>query len=286
MNLQKSKRAVDEIIVHCTATPAGRPVNPAQIDAWHRARGYDGIGYHYVVDLDGRVHDGRHVDSAGAHCLGHNVRSIGVVYVGGTDAAGQPADTRTPAQRGALLNLLRELRRLYPRARIHGHCDFARKACPSFDATAEYRRLIVMAVVCVLLCGCSSKRSTVTDEGARTEVHSQTVASRDSLVLDAVSAAELTLDSAEIVYAAAGERRSMRIRARRLALKTRDTLVLHRGTAARSLTHDSVAAVRSRRETSAAVPHPAVSPGGWMAVGAVLALGLGFLLRRVRMNLA
>lgn len=130
---------ITEIIVHCTATPAGRAVSPAEIDAWHRSKGYEGIGYHYVVDLDGRVHAGRHVDRIGAHCLGHNVYSIGVVYVGGTDAAGRAADTRTAVQRTAMLQLLKALRRMYPEAEIRGHRDFARKACPSFDATEEYR---------------------------------------------------------------------------------------------------------------------------------------------------
>lgn len=139
MKLVKSQRVIDEIIIHCTATPAGRAVSVAEIDAWHRARGYEGIGYHYVVDLNGQVLNGRHVDRIGAHCLGHNCYSIGVVYVGGTDAAGNSADTRTPAQRASLLGLLKELRRLYTRAKIHGHRDFAAKACPSFDATNEYR---------------------------------------------------------------------------------------------------------------------------------------------------
>ena len=59
----------------------------------------------------------------------------------GVDAAGHPKDTRTPAQRWALLHLLSELRRRYPKARIYGHRDFAPKACPCFDATKEYAGL-------------------------------------------------------------------------------------------------------------------------------------------------
>ena len=136
--LEKSRRIITEIILHCTATPAGRPVCVADIDAWHRRRGFDGIGYHYVVGLDGTIMPGRPVDKAGAHCLGHNRNSIGVVYVGGLDASGHATDTRTAAQRSALLLLLRQLRKLYPGAAIRGHRDFAAKACPCFDATAEY----------------------------------------------------------------------------------------------------------------------------------------------------
>lgn len=134
-------RTITEIIVHCTATPRGRAVTVREIDAWHRARGFSGIGYHYVVGLDGRVMAGRTEERSGAHCLGHNARSIGVCYVGGLDAPGRPADTRTVAQRLALHCLLSALKRLYPGVVIRGHRDFAAKACPCFDATSEYAAL-------------------------------------------------------------------------------------------------------------------------------------------------
>ena len=63
-------------------------------------------------------------------------------YIGGVAADGKTAkDTRTPEQRKALLMLLRRLRAKYPNAKIHGHRDFAAKACPSFDATKEYADL-------------------------------------------------------------------------------------------------------------------------------------------------
>lgn len=135
-------RKITEIIIHCSATPAGREVTVADIDRWHRQSGYRCIGYHYVVTLDGTVCTGRPVADAGAHCRGHNACSIGVCYVGGlaTDCR-TPADTRTDAQRASLLALLRRLRRLYPAAVIRSHRDFAPKACPSFDATAEYASL-------------------------------------------------------------------------------------------------------------------------------------------------
>lgn len=135
-------RHIDEIIVHCSATRAGADFTAADIDRWHRARGWKCIGYHYVIRLDGRVEAGRAESAAGAHCAGHNARSIGVCYIGGVKADGvTPADTRTAAQRLALTALLRDLRRRYPAARIRGHRDFAAKACPSFDATKEYAGL-------------------------------------------------------------------------------------------------------------------------------------------------
>lgn len=134
-------RKISRIIVHCTATPAGREVTVADIDRWHRQRGFACIGYHYVVYLDGSVHQGRPVGRQGAHCLGYNATSIGVCYGGGTAADGSPLDTRTPAQKSALVALLRALRKQFPAATIHSHRDFAPKACPSFDATAEYSEL-------------------------------------------------------------------------------------------------------------------------------------------------
>ena len=152
LHLRKAKREIYEIIVHCTATPKGQERTVDQIRANHMApvskggRGWSDIGYHYLVYLDGSIHEGRDVDTVGAHCLYHNAHSIGVCYVGGVSNIPNVAysqlpaeDTRTPEQKVALLSLLKELKRLYPKATIHGHRDFANKACPSFDATKEYR---------------------------------------------------------------------------------------------------------------------------------------------------
>lgn len=135
-------RKINEIIVHCAATPEGKNFKAADIDRWHRERKMKCIGYHYVVDLDGTVEPGRPESEIGAHCLEHNQNSIGVCYVGGLAADGRtPEDTRTAAQKEALLALLKKLRAKYPKASIHGHRDFAAKACPSFDATTEYKNI-------------------------------------------------------------------------------------------------------------------------------------------------
>lgn len=134
-----SKRKITEIIVHCTATQEGKNFTVSDITRWHKQRGFSTIGYHYVIYLDGSRHLGRDVNISGAHCENHNSHSIGVCYVGGLASDGKtPKDTRTQAQKTALLALLRELRRIYPMARIYGHRDFANKACPSFDAKREY----------------------------------------------------------------------------------------------------------------------------------------------------
>ena len=93
----------DTIIIHCSATRAGQNITAADIDCWHRARGFWSIGYHYVIRLDGTIEPGRDVTLDGAHCMGWNQRSIGICYVGGLDKEGRPADTRTDAQRTALI---------------------------------------------------------------------------------------------------------------------------------------------------------------------------------------
>lgn len=145
--LKRSKRIINEIIVHCSDTPAGKDFTVEDIRRWHtlpppKGRGWSDIGYHYVIYRDGTVHNGRDVDLIGAHCTNHNAHSIGVCYIGGRAAVGtSPKDTRTAAQRMTLKELLIELKRLYPNAKIYGHRDFAAKACPSFDAKAEYSSL-------------------------------------------------------------------------------------------------------------------------------------------------
>lgn len=151
--LKRSRRRIDLILVHCTATPEGKDYTVSDIRQWHTApkpkgNGWSDIGYHYIIYRDGSVHLGRDVDIAGAHCEGYNSHSIGIVYVGGLEnIPGKPVnqlpakDTRTEAQKLALLDLLVKLRALYPNAKIAGHRNYDTKGkqCPSFDARNEYR---------------------------------------------------------------------------------------------------------------------------------------------------
>ena len=133
-------RKITEIIVHCSATAEGKDFCAKDIDLWHRAQGWDCIGYHYVVKLDGTVESGRDIEKVGAHCKGHNAHSIGICYIGGVAADGKtPKDTRTPQQKAALRLLVDNLKRVYPGSKVYGHRDFAKKACPSFDAKEEYK---------------------------------------------------------------------------------------------------------------------------------------------------
>lgn len=132
-------RKITEIILHCSATAEGLDFSVRDIRAWHKAQGWADVGYHYVVRLDGTVQEGRPLDQAGAHCKGHNAASIGICYIGGLAADGRtPKDTRTTAQRAAIRALVTRLRRQFPAATVHGHNEFAAKACPCFDVRAEY----------------------------------------------------------------------------------------------------------------------------------------------------
>lgn len=136
-------RRINEIIVHCTATEQGKEYHAADINRWHNQRGFAGIGYHFVVCLDGTIEAGRPISKPGAHCKSHNAESIGIAYVGGIKGF-NAADTRTEAQKAALVGLIRTLLHCYPSInRITSHHDYnPLKACPSFDATLEYRNLL------------------------------------------------------------------------------------------------------------------------------------------------
>lgn len=148
----KRKANIDTIVIHCTATGPGREVSVTELDRWHRAQRFEPYvtpegrqvfaGYHYLIHLDGTVKVIRPEEHRGQHCPQQNMnnRAIAVCYVGGVDNNNKPCDTRTQAQKRALLTLLRELRNRYPQARIIGHRDVpgVAKACPSFDVKSEY----------------------------------------------------------------------------------------------------------------------------------------------------
>jgi N-acetylmuramoyl-L-alanine amidase len=136
-------RPINKIILHCTATPEDRETSVEDIRRWHKNQGWSDIGYHYVVLLDGSIRKGRPVENIGAHTKGHNKGSIGVVYVGGIDKMTlKPKDTRTDNQKEALHNFIMEQMLRYENATLHGHNEFAPKACPSFDVQKEYKDII------------------------------------------------------------------------------------------------------------------------------------------------
>ena len=134
-------RTINEIIIHCSDTEEGQNFTAADIDRWHRAKGWNEIGYHFVIDIDGTIERGRRLYKVGAHCKYHNQNSIGVCYIGGK-RKGVHVDTRTPAQKIAMEILVTSLCTMFPNiSRICGHRDYATVACPCFDAAKEYLEL-------------------------------------------------------------------------------------------------------------------------------------------------
>lgn len=138
-----ASRFIDKIIIHCSASPNGRPQTIRDVDAWHRTSGYKrnnpvinpeltAIGYHYVITLDGIVHTGRGVEEIGAHAYGHNQHSIGICLIG--------TDKFTRAQWMALSELLHVLIKAYPAADVLGHRDLPNvvKTCPGFNASTWF----------------------------------------------------------------------------------------------------------------------------------------------------
>lgn len=148
-------RTISLIIIHCSATKVSQKVTIEDIDRWHKARKWQGCGYHYVIYQDGSIHAGRPLEQKGAHVENHNAHSIGICYIGGYDKQGNAADTRTPEQKQSLLKLLTELHAQFPRAIILGHRDLSPdlnhdgkitpnefiKQCPCLDAMVEYQDL-------------------------------------------------------------------------------------------------------------------------------------------------
>lgn len=142
----QTKRKITKIVVHCTA---GNPKNTAaDIVAYHTrpvsqgGRGWSTPGYHYIVEENGKIVNTVPEEKVSNGTKGHNADSINVCYTGGINLkTGEPEDTRTPKQKEALIRLLTLLRKKYPTAKIYGHRDFAKKACPSFDAKDEYKNL-------------------------------------------------------------------------------------------------------------------------------------------------
>jgi len=117
------------VILHCSATPDARSghVNAALIDEWHKARGWSGIGYHYVVCRDGKIEVGRKEGSMGAHTKGHNRDTIGICYAG--------TQYPTAPQIESLIELYDEINSRHDISwkDWHGHYEFTNKLCPGFS---------------------------------------------------------------------------------------------------------------------------------------------------------
>ena len=138
-------RKINKIIVHCTATQESKDVSVDEVRRWHLKRGWRDIGYHFLIQRDGTVDEGRPIEQSGAHTKGHNWDSIGVAYVGGVEDEKKKGkwiakDTRTEAQKESLVDLLCQLKDSYGGI-VYGHNNFSSKSCPCFDAKKEYENI-------------------------------------------------------------------------------------------------------------------------------------------------
>ena len=132
-------RTISYIIIHCADTYSHMDVGASEINEWHVKRGWNGIGYHYVIRRNGTIESGRDEQDVGAHVVGHNLNSIGVCWVGGKGNNQKPEDNRTERQKQALRSIINGLHSKYPDAIIAGHNDFDKnKACPCFNVEIEF----------------------------------------------------------------------------------------------------------------------------------------------------
>ena len=126
------------LVVHCSDSENNKNITAIDIHKMHLNFGWDGIGYHKIICRSGKIENGRPEFWKGAHVKGHNKGSIGICYIGGVDEFLKPKDTRTPEQKESLLLIIRALKKMHPNATIHGHNEFANKACPCFNVEEEY----------------------------------------------------------------------------------------------------------------------------------------------------
>lgn len=148
-------RPIELVVVHTSATPSNMDIGAADIDKWHKARNWSGIGYHHVIRRSGALERGRGLNEVGAHAYGYNRTSIGICLIGGLDENGntmEGVETYEPEQLITLRGYLDTLGDLFPGAELAGHRDLSpdingdgvierwewKKECPCFDVREWY----------------------------------------------------------------------------------------------------------------------------------------------------
>lgn len=149
-------RDINKIIIHCSDSEWG---DVDDIDQWHKQRGWDGIGYHYLItngrlknsreyqqEQDGKVQSGRPLDKIGAHCKGENRDSIGICLIGKHHFTSLQLFNALPD----LLLCLMDEHDLSIND-IYGHYEFNHnKTCPNFNVFSlktyvQYMNILEMA---------------------------------------------------------------------------------------------------------------------------------------------
>ena len=125
------------LVLHCSATRCNQDYSVEQLRRDHKARGFYDIGYHFYIRKNGTMTQHRKLLEVGAHARPYNRCSIGICYEGGLNMEGRACNTITPQQKTRLVDLFRNLKTLFPKAKIVGHRDLpgtTPKECPGFDA--------------------------------------------------------------------------------------------------------------------------------------------------------
>lgn len=139
-------RKIKRIFVHCTAGSQNQTIDDLKEE--FRRKGWQHPGYHYVIDINGGVHQLLAIEEISNGVQGYNSTAINIAYIGGIDSHGKPVDNRTPAQKDAMVLLLHKLKQRFPGAQIMGHRDIWgsdsrkwKKWCPCFNAIEEYKNI-------------------------------------------------------------------------------------------------------------------------------------------------
>lgn len=129
------RKSTDTLVIHCAATRPKMDVGVKEITEWHKDRGFDDIGYHYVIRQSGQVEKGRPDNLQGAHAIAVNGTSIGICLVGGVNDELLWENNFSEAQFRSLKSLIVLLKNKYKGIeRIIGHYEVEpKKQCPSFN---------------------------------------------------------------------------------------------------------------------------------------------------------
>ena len=120
-----NKKDIKYLIVHCSDTCSSWVAS--DIHKLHLKFGWNGIGYHKVIESSGKIVNGRPEFWVGAHVKGYNKQSLGVCLIG--------KNNFNKTQFKSLKQILTEWKSLYPSAEIIGHRDIVNthKTCPNFN---------------------------------------------------------------------------------------------------------------------------------------------------------
>ena len=125
--IEKPKREVNEVYLHCSASDNPEHDNVATIKKWHKGRGFKDVGYHFFIQSGGTVEVGRSLEEPSSAQRGHNTNAIAICMHGNK--------VFTEEQRYSLRVLCHFLDRLYDKKiTFHGHTEVNKhKTCPNYD---------------------------------------------------------------------------------------------------------------------------------------------------------